>query len=312
MNSEKDRKRIIHHSSFALAWCRERMLVPGNPLVASLPFAPPGERDLILALRTVVGELAAVPETVSDPGVAVRKLQWWREALANPAGQKHPAIEAANETGLTSRLEAGAWDDLLTGVQSSLAAPRFEQFEELWQHCCDIGGAAAILEAKIIAAASPELSRFSASAERSESEGTPRATIPSLSDLGAAGYLTRVVRDLALDARNSRWSVPLDLQAGFQVDRQQVASGRDSRAWRALVLELLSRAHRKRQQALAALAPEEKWRHRHLLITAALDERLGRRLAGKPAKILEQRILPGGMGNLLTAWRAARRLKRSK
>lgn len=292
------------------------MLVPGNPLVASLPFAPPGERDLILVLRTIVGELGAVPGTVSDPGVAARKLQWWREALADPAVQKHPAIEAANETGLASRLEGAAWDDVVAGVHSSLAAPRFEQFEELWEYSRAIGGAAAALEARLIADPTPSSEGQPVVARARREALLPPAvemeTMLNFSDLGAAGYLTRIVRDLAFDARHGRWQVPLDLQAGFQVDREQAASGRDSPAWRALVLELLSRAHLKRRRVLDSLVPDEKRRHRHLLITAALDQRLGRHLARNPAKILEKRMLPGGVGNLLTAWRTARRIERSR
>lgn len=264
------------------------MLVPGNPLLASLPFAPADERDAILALRTLVTELAAVPGEVSDPDVAVRKLDWWRQALSAPAGQAHPALEAANQTSLPERLGMSAWDDLLAGVLASVAAPRFEQFEELWAHCRAVGGAAAVLEARLV---------------------EPGIEAEAFLELGAAGYLVRIVRDLALDARRGRWQVPLDLQAAFQVDRQQAAEARDSRAWRALVLEMLSRAHRSRQQALDELAPAAAWRHRHLLITVALDARLARRLARRPAGILHRRMLPGRLGNLLTAWRTARRVK---
>lgn len=278
-------------SAEGLQWCRERILVPGNPLVASLPYAPASERDRILVLRTLIGELAAVPATVSDPGVAVSKLGWWREALVNPERQGHPALEAAVEADLESRLPPGAWDGLLAGIRSSLEPPRFEQFEELWSHCRAVGGAAAMLESRLVA---------------------PESISEPFMEIGAAGYLVRVVRDLGLDACQQRWQVPLDLQAGFRVDRQQVAAGKDSRAWRALVLEMLSRAHKCRQQALAGLEPAARWRHRHLLITAALDERLGRGLARAPGAILRRRILPGGLGNLLTAWRTARRLKRSK
>lgn len=273
-------------SQTGLPWCEARILVPGNPLTTSLVFAPRDQRDRILVLRTVIAELAAIPGAVSDIAVAQRKLDWWRQALSNPQQQTHPALVAMTETGLVQSLSPGDWETLIQGVASSLNAPRFEQFEELWAHCRDIGGAAAVLEARLI-----------------DSD----IDLEPFFGLGTSGYLVRVVRDLALDAREQRWLVPLDLQAEFQIDRQQVAEGRDSRHWRALVLEILARAYKHRRAALAALDPEQASRHRHLLISTALDERLARVLARRPGRILKTRVLPGALGNLYIAWRTARR-----
>ena len=60
--------------------------MPGHPLALTLPYAPADKRDALVALSAVIGEIASVPGDVSDPGVARRKLGWWREALAEGDG----------------------------------------------------------------------------------------------------------------------------------------------------------------------------------------------------------------------------------
>ncbi len=265
-----------------IQWCRDRLLVPGNPLVISLNFAPPGQQDRILAVRAVATEIAAIPTAVSDEVVAGNKLAWWQQALAGSAA--HPAIQALEDSGAAGCIPDTAWQPLFQGVAESIPGPRFERFEELMDHCRRIGGALFGLEHAALEGADP---------------------VEPWLEMGASGYLFRIVRDLGLDARQGRWLVPLDLQAWFQVDRRQAEDGIDDPKWRGLVREMVQRGLVAGHGAARKVPPEAALDHRHLMVTHALDARLGRLAGRRPGVVLSRRLLPGRFGNLWTAWRTA-------
>lgn len=272
-----------------LAWCRQRLLVPGNPLTASLPFADPADRDAILSLRALIGELASVAEDSSERAVAEARLNWWRQALRED--NDHPLVRALEQTGVRRRLAPERFDDLCAAVLESLDNPRFENTPQAWAFFRRIGGEASRLERELLA-------------EPGDGE-------IDLAELGAAGYLVRVTRDLAIDARANRWLVPLDLQADFQVSRQDLLSETGSRGLDGLVRGLLDEAVRRGDRITRIIPPESAWRHRHLLLSWALERRLAGHIARRPRAILKKRILPGHPGNVWTAWREARRLRKS-
>ncbi len=259
------------------------MLVPGQPLSASLLFAPEADRSAILALRTVCAELIEAARRVSDPAVARATLNWWQETLSGQHG--HPAAAALASSGAAQRLPDDVFRPLLDGLQTTLEPNRFERFEELWEYCSARFGTAALVE-------------FSLNERPTRSE-----TCPAM-ELGAAGGVLRVVRDLVPEARANRWLVPLDLQAQFQVARMDALSDQVGPGWDGLVRTLVERALRRGDVAVGHLEP----RHRHLVIHWALDRRLARMLLKRPRDVLNTRVLPGHAGNVWTAWRAARRV----
>jgi len=268
-------------------WCRERMLVRGSPLAASLHFAPASVQDAIVALRTVVSEIAAVADTVSDADVGRKKLAWWRDALQNQAA--HPAIEALVASGAAERLAPERFEPLIVSVAATLEAPRFELSDAAWQHCMALGGPVARLEAELIDPDPESSSDWAA--------------------LGGFAYLVRLVRDLGVDARANRWLVPLDLQAEYQLARQDVLNGSVGRGWDGVVRAWLGDGLKRADAALGSLPAERCWQQRHLMILHGLDRRLARILAQHPRRILERRVQPGHMGNVWCAWREARRLR---
>lgn len=265
-----------------IQWCRDRLLVPGHPLAASLLFVPSPERERILALRALLAELSGVSDSPTDESVVRAKLAWWEDALTQ--GSEHPALVALSQSGADERLSKPELLAFLHEVAGRCREGiRFERYEELWGHCLALGGGAARLEASLFS-----------------SDHDPRPDI--LAALGGAGYLFRVVRDMALDARHNRWLAPLDLQAQFQVGRMEVVDSSVGPGWEGLVRTLVERGMRSGADAVSALLPQ----HRHLAISWALDHRLAVRLMRHPRKILSHRMLPGHIGNVWVSWRAAR------
>jgi phytoene synthase len=276
-----------------LAWCRERMLVPGNPLTASLLFADAEHRDAILVLRTLIGEVGAALGS-EDQGVARTRLAWWREAVsgAQQAAQRHPVMGAMQTVGMESRIEPEDLFDLFEGISLLLENSRYESRGELWELCRRIGGRALELEGRLL--------------------GGEERLADALAELGASAYLIRMTRDLAMDAASNRWWVPLDLQAEYQLSRVDVVERKLGRGLDGLVRTLVHEAMRRAEDAISGLEAEERWIHRHALIHWSLDRRLGSQIDRRPARILDRRILPSHSGNVWTAWRCARRLRKGR
>lgn len=268
-----------------LAWCRERMLMPGSSLAASLPFAPADERDRILALRCVCSELAATLSRSGEAAVAGASLQWWDQALRDP-NQSHPALLAMASSGAWDRLQPDDFRDLLAGVAGSVQPSRFERFAELWTLCRQVGGHEAALEVRLL-------------------EGG-EAVCEVFRELGGAHYLVRIVRDLVIDARANRWLVPLELQADYQVARQDALEKSPSRAFSGLVRALLAEAIGRAQRAEAGLSQADRARQVHLLTQWGLDRRLARCIDRRPERLFQERVAPGHWGNVWCAWRSAR------
>ncbi|MCH8479271.1 MAG: squalene/phytoene synthase family protein [Wenzhouxiangella sp.] len=265
-----------------LTWCRERTLVAGSPLAATLPFAAAAHRDRILVLRCLAAELAAA---ASAPEIAPARLAWWRDALADEASP-HPLLQALEQTGARQDLDMAEMISLVDAVAAAADTPRFERFDALWTHCCSMGGLVHRLEAKLV--------------EREDGQ------LAAVEIQGAAHYLLRVVRDLVLDARANRWLVPLDFQADYQLSRQDLLSESVGPAFCGLVRAMLAEAVGRGQRALHTLNAAQRRRQVHLAASWALDLRLARQIDSKPARLLRERVLPSHWGNVWYAWRAAR------
>lgn len=279
------------NDSEAIEWCRKSLLIAGSPLAASLPYAPDDMRDQILALRAVVVEIARIADEVSEPEVARTRLAWWRRALRESL--PHPAVQAWTASGAAGLANPETFDALVAGVDRTLCDPRFENREAAWQFCREVGGIAWVLEADL-AGADDDVREI-------------------VMEFGAASYAIRLVRDLAIDARNHRWMAPLDLQASFQVSRRDALTGeRPSAGWNGMVRAWLDDALGRCDRVKSGLDPEPAWRHRHLMIQHALDRRLALKLARRPERIIAGRVVPGQVGNAWCAWRAARRLRRAR
>lgn len=275
-----------------LDWCRARYLVAGHPLTLTLPYADPGDRDALLALRALIGEIAAVPGDVSEPEVARRKLGWWMEALDNAL--PHPVLEAYRESGAAERVSPRRLGGLVMAVRATVDAPRFETEAELDRHARELVAPAAQAEASLVAP-----------------DGAETTVIEGLERMAAAAYRIRLARDLVLDARFGRWSVPLELQAEFQVTRSQVAEGEVPHRVRALLAHLAAQGVRAIEAGRSTLPAPAAWRHRHAVLTAELDRRLGLALVRRPARGLEERVSATGPRAAFGLWRQARRLRRA-
>ena len=227
----------------SLTWCAERLLVPGNPLTLTRPYAAENLRDPLLALRAVIGEIARVPGEVSDGDVGRRKLGWWRQALTEHL--PHPALQALTATGAARPRIVAELLGLVDAVETTLHAPRFETVDAFDAHARALAGPAARAEAGL-------------------------------------------VEDDEL--------------------RQDVVE--QPHRTRALMAWMAGQAVTTMVRAEASLAAQAAWRHRHAVLHATLDARLGRRIVRRPGRALEHRLDAVGPLTALTLWRRARAPRR--
>lgn len=268
-------------------WCEERLFVPGNPLAASLLFVAQKQRAQILSLRAIINEIGANAQLHDEPGLAQAKLGWWREALIER--RSHPAIQAWLSSGGARPVVVTGLLGLIDNVEHSLDRARHETIDQAWSMCVSLGGQASAVEFDMLC-----------------SDQAPNSERNGVITLGAFGYWVRCIRDLALDARQGRWFVPLELQADYQVSRQDVIAGVNQRRWAALVQSMMTIGLQKSRDGVSGLT--QRAAARHILLAHALDRRLAKQLVKSPKRMISHRILPSHWGNVWVAWQSARQL----
>jgi len=150
-------------------------------------FAPPARRDALLALYAFNHELARAREVVSEPPLALIRLEWWREVVEG-AARRH---EVASP--LTAAMDNGSlWrNDLLAMIAAREieAEPSIATLADWRNYVRDVAGGVAVAAGRALGAADPELLR----------------------PFGAAYGVAGVVRSMPTLAARGRCLLPEDL-----------------------------------------------------------------------------------------------------
>jgi len=156
-------------------------------------FAPPDQRDDLLALYAFNHELARAREVVSEPPLALIRLQWWREVVEG--ARRHHETAAP----LGDALDRGALlpADLLPVIEAREmeAEPAIATLEDWRRYVLAGAGGLAVAAARLLGHAEPE----------------------TLRPLGAAYGVAGVLRSLHALAAQQRCLLPVDLleEQGF-------------------------------------------------------------------------------------------------
>ena len=149
-------------------------------------FAPPDKRDGLLALYAFNHELARAREAVSEPPLALIRLQWWREVVEGAVRRHEVAtpLTAAIARCLLAR------DDLLAliAAREIEADPSIPTLEDWRAYVLASAGGVAVAAGRALGAADPEQFR----------------------PLGAAYGVAGVVRSVGVLAAHRRCLLPED------------------------------------------------------------------------------------------------------
>jgi phytoene synthase len=201
-------------------------------------FAPPAKRDALLTLYAFNHELARAREAVSEPLLALIRLQWWREVVEG-ARRRHEVAEP-----LAAAIDAGELDraDLLAliGGREIEVEPAIETLQAWRAYVLATAGGLAVAAGRLLGAPDPEVLR----------------------PLGAAYGIAGLLRSVAAHARQGRCMLPEDVLAEHGLTREQVIANPAAATAPALMrqmigegLVLLDGAVRLPRRAIAAALP---------------------------------------------------------
>lgn len=207
--------------------------------LASL-FVPEPARADILALLAFSAEIAAVRDHVSAPLTGEIRLQWWRDAIADPAkGQGNPLLETVVDVATRRRLPLAALDNLL-------AARIFDLYDDPMPSVTDLEGYLGETASALFQLAALVLA-----------DGADPGTADLAGHAGVAYGLTGLMRALFLTAGRGQCVLPLDRLAIHGGGRDDVVALTPTPAVLATLAELrgAARRHLAKAEALLATAP---------------------------------------------------------
>jgi phytoene synthase len=149
-------------------------------------FAPSEKRNALLTLYAFNHELARAREVVSEPPLALIRLQWWREVVEG--AYRHHVVAGP----LRAAIEAGdlVRGDLLPLIDAREAEvePAFETVADWRAYVCGTAGGLAVAAGRLLGAPEPE----------------------ALRPLGAAYGIAGLLRSITAHSRQSRCLLPAD------------------------------------------------------------------------------------------------------
>lgn len=235
-------------------------------------FAPPARRDALLALYAFNHELARAREVVSEPPLALIRLEWWREVV-DGASRRHEVatpLSRAIAKGLLAR------DDLLAMIAAREieAEPSIATLSEWRDYVGGAAGGVAVAAGRALGAPEPELLR------------------PFGTAYGVAG----LVRAMPALAARRRCLMPEDLLRAQGLSPEEALAAPASPPVRKVLSVLVEEGHALLARAAATRLPRDA-------VAAALPAVLARRdLARWSAP-----RMPRGLGDRLAVGFAALR-----
>ncbi len=250
-------------------------------------YLAPARRTLCRTLEAWRREVAAIPQTCSDRGVAHLKLAWWREELGRyVAGEARHPLTIALATGIsdTDQLSA-ALERFLDAVESSLFEPVLATRE-------------AVLTA--IAAQHGELLAVYAHSGKALTD----ADLKRLLDLAYLSELAYELRGLRQHRRGGPLYLAADALAEHGLTVDDVRSATDSRALVAVLRSEMTAVLGLLEQQLAALPRGLGRRHSVFGAQARLVAAALRLTVADDCQVLERRLELLPAHKLMLAWRS--------
>ena len=275
-------------SSSDRSYCQDVACIPGSVFSITSRFLKTGFRDELLVLHALTAEIRSIPFRVSDPGLAIIKLDWWRQELTphSASNSQHPVVRALVQSGVLERLNPILLNGYVSAVAHQASADVIPDIETLQDQACRIGGAEVLMEASL-----------------DESILDKDALVL----IGAAAFLNRLLHNIGVLICGESWWLPVDLQAKYGLTLGGLRLGSDNSGLNStietlcnLALDLLNNG----RQTLRRLngGKGQSGRANHLLISAAVHENRLRRLRSTPSRHAHRGV---AAGEVLAAWRQA-------
>lgn len=268
-------------------YCQDKAAASGSSFYYSFRFLPESRRLAITALYAFCREVDDVVDECPDAEVAAAKLVWWREEVGRLYAGKpgHPVTQALAPHLLPFDLPQASLLEIIDGMEMDLKFARYDRFHDLLLYCRRVAGVVGELSARI----------FGFSDVR---------TLKYADQLGVAFQLTNILRDVGEDARRGRVYLPMEDLQCFEVPAADLLHGRESEAFRQLMLFQIERAEHYYQQAWALLPEVDRKPQRAGLLMAAIYRATLDEIKRDGAeKVLNQRLSLTPLRKLWLAWK---------
>ncbi len=258
-------------------YVQDKAAASGSSFYYAFKFLTPPRRAAITAFYAFCREVDDVVDEVQDPGVAARKLAWWRTEVASAfAGHpSHPAMKALMPHAGDHEIRAEHLLAVIEGCEMDLQQSRYLDYPGLQRYCHLVAGVVGEVASGIFGRTQPQ-------------------TIAYAHKLGLALQLTNIIRDVGDDARRGRIYLPVNELQQFGVTAAELLK-RDapygySERFTALMRFQAERAHAAYDEALALLPEADRRAQKPGLMMANIYRALLREVEGTGFQVLHQRI----------------------
>lgn len=266
-------------------YCQEKAVASGSSFYYSFRFLPHDKRQAITAFYAFCREVDDVVDECSDPTIARKKLDWWRNQITQMylGTPEHPVSQALKP--FVSSIPQASLLEIIDGMQMDLEQARYNDWDDLQLYCHRVAGVVGEVSARIFGYTNPQ-------------------TLHYANTLGLAFQMTNIIRDVGDDARRNRIYLPVDELQRFNVPAADILAGRHSPNFEQLMEFQFQRAHQLYDQAMALLPAEDRHAQKTGLMMAAIYRTLLDEIRDSHYEVLNARISLPPLRKLWLAWRA--------
>lgn len=271
------------------AYCERKLVTDNLAQYYALLFLPATQRSAAIALYALWQELREIHYECADAALARVKLAWWHDELHETYRGRahHPAAQAmAPVIGQYALLE-DEFVALLAALAQHVDADGYSTHEALREHGKRTRGRIDALAAAIV--------------------GAPPVASPLVSDLGGTLESVALLQDSGIDARRGRVYLPQAELARFDVDVNDLRSGRYRTSAQMLIRQRCDRLYDELAQYTGARCANAETLPPPARVAAAMACALLARIRAHPERLWRERPQLAPLRLLWMAWRGTRR-----
>ncbi len=273
-------------------YCEARAAQAGSSFYYAFRFLPRERRAAITAFYAFCREADDVVDRVSDPGVALSKLGFWRdEVKALYQGRpSHPVAQALQAHIAAYAIPEAALSAVLDGMEQDLRQFRYRDEAELERYCYLVAGVVGEVSARIFGI----------------NPGQEEATLAYARTLGSALQRINILRDVGEDARRGRVYLPQTLLEAHGIQATDVLRLQDGDGLRHALQSFYAQAIDRYDEALRMLPTSERKAQRAGLAMGAIYRALAEEIQRDGFSVLHHRVALTPIRKLWIAWKTVR------